>query len=347
MRSRRCRARASITSGTTRRARRTATCADCPQGLHAFLRAYYHVKSADWKENQPYELSSWSAGELAKMPTYYIMDLGENMAQTVAPHMPVAPAPGCPDDELRVYSAEYARTGFQGGLQWYRCGTSGRFNDDLAIHAGRAIEVPACFIAGKSDWGPYQRPGALATMQRSAFAHNRGCHFVEGAGHWVQQEATGRGGAPAARIPASRLTHAAIPAAKSVGQWQQTARNFARGRWSNPCQSTRRTAMNKRLKSITAFVTPALLAIALAGCAGTPHQESTGELIDDTVITTKVKAELLNDTNVSAMDIKVETFKGRVQLAGYVKSPQERQRAEGIARAVSGVKAVNNRIELK
>jgi pimeloyl-ACP methyl ester carboxylesterase len=164
----------------------------CPQGLHAFLRAYYHVKSADWKENQPYELSSWSAPELAQMPTYYIMDAGENMAQTVAHHMP-APAEitACrwlTEDELRVYSAEYERTGFQGGLQWYRCGTSGRFQDDLAAHAGRAIEVPACFIAGKNDWGPYQRPGALAAMQRGAFAHNRGCHFIAGAGHWVQQE---------------------------------------------------------------------------------------------------------------------------------------------------------------
>ena len=105
--------------------------------------------------------------------------------------------------------------------------------------------------------------------------------------------------------------------------------------------------MNKRFKSITAFVTPALLAIALAGCAGTPTQESTGELIDDSVITTKVKAELLNDKTVSAMDIKVETFKGRVLLAGYVRSPDERQRAEGIARTVPGVKAVNNKIELK
>jgi pimeloyl-ACP methyl ester carboxylesterase len=164
----------------------------CPQGVHAFLRAYYHVKSADWQENQPYELTSWSAGELAKMPTYYIMDAGENMAQTVARHTPTpAEVDACrwlTEDELRAYSTEYARTGFQGGLQWYRCGTSGRFNDDLALHAGRAIEVPACFIAGKSDWGPYQRPGALAAMQRSAFAHNRGCHFIAGAGHWVQQE---------------------------------------------------------------------------------------------------------------------------------------------------------------
>ena len=105
--------------------------------------------------------------------------------------------------------------------------------------------------------------------------------------------------------------------------------------------------MYKRFGSVSAIIMPALLAVALAGCAGTRTQESTGELIDDTVITTKVKAELLNDTNVSAMDIKVETFKGRVQLAGYVKSPQERQRAEGIARSVPGVKAVTNKIELK
>jgi pimeloyl-ACP methyl ester carboxylesterase len=164
----------------------------CPQGLHAFLRAYYHAKSADWKHNAPRELASWSAPELAQMPTYYIMDAGENMAQTVAHQMPtpaeIAACRWLTDDELRVYSGEYARTGFQGGLQWYRCGTSGRFTGELAAHAGRAIEVPACFIAGKSDWGAYQRPGALAAMQQHAFARNRGCHFIEGAGHWVQQE---------------------------------------------------------------------------------------------------------------------------------------------------------------
>jgi pimeloyl-ACP methyl ester carboxylesterase len=168
----------------------------CPQGLHAFLRAYYHAKSADWEGNRPpfhpHELASWSAPELAKMPTYYIMDAGENMAQTVAHHMPApAEVDACrwlTEDELRVYSTEYARTGFQGGLQWYRCGTSGRFNDDLATHAGRSIEVPACFIAGRSDWGPYQRPGALARMLGSVFARDRGCHWVDGAGHWVQQE---------------------------------------------------------------------------------------------------------------------------------------------------------------
>jgi pimeloyl-ACP methyl ester carboxylesterase len=160
----------------------------CAQGIHAFLRAYYHMKSADWKDNRPHELASWSAPELAKMPTYYIMDLAETMAQTVAPHLPEGDCAWLTDEELRVYSGEFARTGFQGGLQWYRCGTSGRFDAELAGHAGRWIEVPACFIAGKSDWGPYQRPGALGKMLRNVFAQNRGGHFIDGAGHWVQQE---------------------------------------------------------------------------------------------------------------------------------------------------------------
>ena len=96
-----------------------------PQGLHAFLRAYYHYKSADWKGNKPFPLESWTADELAKLPTYYIMDLDEGMAETVAPEMPsateIAACKWLPDEELSVYSAEYGRTGFQGGLQWYRC----------------------------------------------------------------------------------------------------------------------------------------------------------------------------------------------------------------------------------
>jgi len=160
----------------------------CAQGMHAFLRAYYHMKSADWKENKPRELAAWSAAELAKMPTYYIMNLGENMAQTVAPHMPESASAWLTDDELRVYSNEFARTGFQAALQWYRCRTTGRFNDDLCTHRGMKIAVPACFMAGASDWGPFQRAGDLAKMRAQAFADDRGCHFIEGAGHWVQQE---------------------------------------------------------------------------------------------------------------------------------------------------------------
>jgi pimeloyl-ACP methyl ester carboxylesterase len=160
----------------------------CPQGVHAFLRAYYHMKSADWKDNKPRELAAWSAPELAKMPTYYIMDLGENMAQTVAPQLPESACEWLTEDELRVYSAEFERTGFQAALQWYRCSTTGQFNDDLFAHRGKRIAVPACFIAGASDWGPYQRPGVLARMRTEAFADDRGCSFIDGAGHWVQQE---------------------------------------------------------------------------------------------------------------------------------------------------------------
>jgi pimeloyl-ACP methyl ester carboxylesterase len=165
---------------------------NCPQGVHAFLRAYYHHKSADWKQNRPFQLELWTAAELAKMPTYYIMDLDKGMAETVAPEMPSASAiAACkwlPDEELSVYSAEYRRNGFQGGLQWYRCRTSGRFTAELEIFSGRTIDVPSCFIAGKSDWGVYQRPGDLQRMQASACTRMLGCHLVEGAGHWVQQE---------------------------------------------------------------------------------------------------------------------------------------------------------------
>jgi pimeloyl-ACP methyl ester carboxylesterase len=163
-----------------------------PQGLHQFLRAYYHHKSADWRDNKPYPLQSWSAAELAKLPTYYVMNLRDGMAETVAPHMPSAAAiASCAwltDDELHVYSAEYQRTGFQGGLNWYRC----RFIDDvmteLQTFSGRTIDVPSCFIAGKSDWGIYQKPGDFEQMQNVACTRMQQCHLVDGAGHWVQQE---------------------------------------------------------------------------------------------------------------------------------------------------------------
>jgi pimeloyl-ACP methyl ester carboxylesterase len=163
-----------------------------PQGLHDFLRAYYHHKSADWKGNAPYPLKSWIASELAKLPTYYVMDLAKNMAETVAEKMPDAAAIAAnkwlPDNDLAFYSAEYARTGFQGGLQWYRCGTSGAFNSELETFSGRTIDVPSCFISGRQDWGTYQRPGVFEAMQSSACTQMIGCHLVEGAGHWVQQE---------------------------------------------------------------------------------------------------------------------------------------------------------------
>ena len=105
--------------------------------------------------------------------------------------------------------------------------------------------------------------------------------------------------------------------------------------------------MKNIFESMRKLAIPAVLAAALGGCAGTSTQESTGELIDDSVITTKVKTALLTEEKVPGTTISVTTFRGRVQLAGYVKSPDERQRAEGIARSVPGVKTVTNQIEIK
>ncbi|HTC12375.1 MAG TPA: alpha/beta hydrolase [Acetobacteraceae bacterium] len=164
----------------------------CSQGVHDFLRAYYHHKSADWKANRPFRLGGWTAGELAKMPTYYIMDLHETMPQTVAHEMPsaeeIAACRWLPDDELAVYAGEYTRNGFQGGLQWYRRGTGGLDTAELETFAGRTIDVPAMFVAGNSDWGTYQVPGMFERMQERACARMEQCHLIEGAGHWVQQE---------------------------------------------------------------------------------------------------------------------------------------------------------------
>ena len=162
------------------------------QGVHAFMRGYYHVKSADWKQNQPFRLAGFTAGELAKMPTYYIMDLAKGMAETVAEQMPsaeeIAACRWLTEDELSVYAGEFGRTGFQGGLQWYRC-SYGQYTAELEVFSGRTIDVPACFIAGKSDWGVYQNPGVFERMQTAAVCpHWRGAHLVDGAGHWVQQE---------------------------------------------------------------------------------------------------------------------------------------------------------------
>ena len=133
-----------------------------PQGVHDFLRAYYHHKSADWKANAPYPLKSWSAGELAKLPTYYVMDLAKDMAATVAEEMPsaaeIAANKWLPDSELAFYSAEYARTGFQGGLQWYRCGTSGAFVPELQTWSGRTIDVPSCLHLRQAGLGHLSAP---------------------------------------------------------------------------------------------------------------------------------------------------------------------------------------------
>lgn len=90
-----------------------------------------------------------------------------------------------------------------------------------------------------------------------------------------------------------------------------------------------------------------LLAAVAAGCASGPNTASTGEYIDDSVITTRVKSAFVQDEQVNALDIKVQTYKGRVQLSGFADDPKAIERAETIARKTPGVKSVANDIRLK
>ncbi|MFZ6658155.1 BON domain-containing protein [Undibacterium sp. TJN19] len=87
--------------------------------------------------------------------------------------------------------------------------------------------------------------------------------------------------------------------------------------------------------------------LAIAGCAATPTREGTGEYVDDTVITTKVKAEILNEPTLKSAEINVETFKGVVQLSGFVSSAANIEKAASIARNVKGVRSVKNDMRLK
>jgi pimeloyl-ACP methyl ester carboxylesterase len=163
-----------------------------PQGLRAFLRAYYHMKSGDWPPNRPFRLSSRTAGEFAKLPTYYVMELNKTMPETVAAAMPsaseIAACRWLPDSELGVYVDEYNRTGFQGGLDGYRVRLTAAHNAELQLFSDRTVDVPSMFIGGKSDWGVYQTPGAFESMQKRACTQMESVHLVDGAGHWVQQE---------------------------------------------------------------------------------------------------------------------------------------------------------------
>ncbi|KAI1778939.1 alpha/beta-hydrolase [Hypoxylon cercidicola] len=169
-----------------------------PQGLATFLRGYFHLKSADWAGNATARpLEKWGAGELAAMPEYYIMQAGHSMPAAVAANMSGEDASKTERwlsaDDLRVYCGEWARTGFQGALNWYRAQTASTAQSarDMLLFAGRSIDVPCAFISGRQDWGNYQQPGALESYEDPKTVHAgcyRGARLIDGAGHWVQQE---------------------------------------------------------------------------------------------------------------------------------------------------------------
>jgi pimeloyl-ACP methyl ester carboxylesterase len=165
----------------------------CPQGVHDFLRAYFHMKSGDWEGNAPYVLPEATPEEFAKIPRYYIMDRDATMPETVRPEMPteeeIEHCLWLTDDELRVYSDAFSRTGFSGAVQWYRCHTGTIGKAELELYSGVTIDVPSCFIAGRKDWGVFRKPGNVERMRESACTKMDDFHLIEGAGHWIQQEA--------------------------------------------------------------------------------------------------------------------------------------------------------------
>lgn len=168
--------------------------------LYTFLGGYYYIKSGAWPGNTTHPLPSAStphpsiaaiAHDLATLPEYYVMPAHENMRQIVARHAATFTWPPEDADAGRVYAAEFARTGFQGGLNYYRSTLSpppAARVDELIALAGRRVCTPAAFISGTRDWGVYQKPGALEGMVHHWGMDHEHLVLIEGAGHWVQQE---------------------------------------------------------------------------------------------------------------------------------------------------------------
>lgn len=163
-----------------------------PEGLHTFLRTFFHVKSGDWAGNEPHPLKGRTAADLAEMPSYYVMELGKTLPQNVAPFQPssaeVAATRWLTEPEFAVYAEEYGRTGFQGALQAYRVYSDPELGAELRLFSGRTVDVPSLFIGGTRDWGTYSAPGALDVMRTKAMTKLAGIEMIEGAGHWIEQE---------------------------------------------------------------------------------------------------------------------------------------------------------------
>jgi osmotically-inducible protein OsmY len=112
-------------------------------------------------------------------------------------------------------------------------------------------------------------------------------------------------------------------------------------------QLKREVNMMNKLNLIARFLLGFILILSVSGCAGTKTVESTGEYFDDAIISTKIRTSILADSKLSSTDITVTTFKGVVQLSGFVDSKVIADRAVQIARTVNGVKAVNNSLVSK
>ncbi len=164
----------------------------CKQGVFDFLRAYYHFKSYDFKENNPYKLKNASPKELGAMPEYYIMKKNLGMSQTVQKYMPnKSQIKNCfwlTNKDLKVYSDSFINNTFQGPLNWYKMMINENEKKKISnLKLPLYIKIPAIFIAGKSDWGVYQKPGEFENMKKF-FTYKFKTFIINKAGHWIQQE---------------------------------------------------------------------------------------------------------------------------------------------------------------
>ncbi|MAJ24413.1 MAG: alpha/beta hydrolase [Rickettsiales bacterium] len=166
---------------------------NCKQGLKKFLRGYYYFKSNDYKKNKPFKLNNSSVREISKMPEYYIMQLHLGMSQTIKKFMPtVDEINNCQwldQNDLEVYVRNFTKSGFRKALYWYKVMLSDKEKLKIInLSLPKSITIPAIFIAGKADWGIYQKPGDLEKMESRFFKNYYGTKLIVKAGHWVQQE---------------------------------------------------------------------------------------------------------------------------------------------------------------
>ncbi|CRG87718.1 hypothetical protein PISL3812_04738 [Talaromyces islandicus] len=174
-------------------------------GLRGFFRGYFRVKSGAWAGNNGARaLETCSADELAQtLPYYYVMPAQASMPETVQiilksdkSSSPDSSKEWLSDEELEVYASEYARTAFQGGLNWYRvitadgCDSGSReLVHGLDIFSGLKIKVPFAFLGGKKDWSLYQEPGTMQKMRDGTACEDFVfLKLIDGAGHWIPQE---------------------------------------------------------------------------------------------------------------------------------------------------------------
>jgi pimeloyl-ACP methyl ester carboxylesterase len=166
------------------------------QGLKEFFRGYFYFKSAQHPKNQNvFELKEWTADELCKLPEYYVMPLDSTMPQTVLSNVPDSVvlqqemSSWLTEDELQMYADEYQHSSFRGGLQHYKCMTSGYDQNQMKLFSGMKIKCPATFISGLNDWANQLEPGSLKKLGTKDICEDwRGLELIDGAGHWISEE---------------------------------------------------------------------------------------------------------------------------------------------------------------